>query len=157
VVAGTCAGELALSRVVAPAVVFPAIVSIHVVIGFGEALIAALVVAALLRLRPELVDRSPLHAAPRGAWSLVALGMATSLGLALFLSPFACKWPDGLERVAERAGIEPAAALLTAAPMRGYTIPGVTSSLVSTSIAAAAGTLLVFGLSFALGSWLAAP
>jgi cobalt/nickel transport system permease protein len=156
VVAGTCAGELALSRVAAPAIVFPAMVSIHVAIGFGEALIAALVVAALVRMRPELVARSPLRAAP-DAGSFVALGLIASLGLAFFLSPFACKWPDGLERVAEGVGIEPAAVLLTAAPMRGYTIPGVTSSLLSTSIAAAAGTVLVFGLSIVLGSWLAAP
>ncbi len=156
VVAGTCAGELALSRVVAPAVVLPAMLSIHVAIGFGEALIAALVVATLLRLRPELAPRT-LPASSSGAGSFVALGLAASLGLALFLTPFACKWPDGLERVAQQLGIEPARALLTAAPMHDYAIPGVTSSLLSTSLAAAAGTLLVFGLSFALGSWLAAP
>ena len=56
VAAATCAGELALSGVVASAVVFPAMVAIHVAIGLGEALIAALVLAAILRLRPELVD-----------------------------------------------------------------------------------------------------
>jgi cobalt/nickel transport system permease protein len=157
VVAATCAGELALSRLVAPAVVFPAMVATHLAIGLGEALIAALVLATLLRLRPELVARSPVPASPGHAGSLVVLGLAVSLGLALFLSPFACKWPDGLERVAEQAGIEPSRALLTSAPMRDYAIPGITSSRLSTSLAAAAGTLLVFGLSCALGSWLAAP
>ena len=156
VAAATCAGELALSQVVASAVVFPAMVAIHLAIGLGEALIAALVLAALLRLRPELLDR-PRAESPRGAGSIVVLGLAASLGLALFLSPFACKWPDGLERVAQRVGIEPSHVQLTSAPIRDYAIPGVTSSFLATSLAAAAGTLLVFGLSCALGSWLAAP
>ena len=65
VAAGTCAGELALSRVAAPGVVFPAMVAIHVAIGLGEALIAALVVATVLRLRPEFLDRSRLPASSR--------------------------------------------------------------------------------------------
>jgi cobalt/nickel transport system permease protein len=156
VAAATCAGELALSGVVASAVVFPAMVAIHVAIGLGEALIAALVLAAVLRLRPELIDRPRLEPAARSG-SVVVLGLSVSLGLALFLSPFACRWPDGLERVAERVGLEPSHVQLTSAPMRDYAIPGLTSSFLATSLAAAAGTLLVFGLSCALGSWLAAP
>ena len=132
-------------------------VAIHVAIGLGEALIAALVVATVLRLRPEFLEGRRSRRPSGGAGSFVVLGLTVSLALALFLSPFACKWPDGLERVAERVGIEPARAQLTFAPMRDYAIPGVTSSLLSTSLAAAAGTLLVFGLSYALGSWLAAP
>jgi hypothetical protein len=51
----------------------------------------------------------------------------------------------------------PSAALLSTAPLHDYRIPGVTGSILSTSLAAAAGTLLVFGLSCALGSLLAAP
>jgi cobalt/nickel transport protein len=132
-------------------------VAIHVAIGLGEALIAALVVATVLRLRPEFLDGSLLPATGAGAGSFAVLGLTVSLALALFISPFACRWPDGLERVAERVGMEPASAQLTFAPMRDYAIPGVTSSLLSTSLAAAAGTLLVFGMSYALGSWLAAP
>jgi cobalt/nickel transport system permease protein len=156
VAAATGAGELALSGVVASAVVLPAMVAIHVAIGLGEALIAALVLAAILRLRPQSLDRAHAERSV-GASSVIVLGLAASLGLALFLSPFACQWPDGLERVAARVGLEPSHMQLTSAPMRGYAIPGVTNSLLATSLAAAAGTLLVFGLSCALGSWLAAP
>jgi cobalt/nickel transport system permease protein len=156
VAAATCAGELALSRVAAPAVVFPAMVAIHLAIGLGEALIAALVLAAILRLRPDLVERPRLPPAASPG-STIVLGLAVSLGLALFLSPFACRWPDGLERVAEHVGLEPSQVQLTAAPMRDYVIPGIKSASLATSLAAAAGTLLVFGLSCALGSWLAAP
>jgi len=156
VAAATCAGELALSRVVAPAVVFAAMVGVHLAIGLGEALIAALVLAAILRLRPALLDGDGLAESSGGAASGVVLGLVVSLGLALFLSPFACKWPDGLERVAERVGLAPASARLISAPMRDYVVPGLGGSLLATSLAAAAGTLLVFGLSCALGSWLAA-
>jgi cobalt/nickel transport system permease protein len=156
VAAATCAGELALSRVAAPAVVFPAMVAIHVAIGLGEAVIAALVLATILRLRPALLNRPRPATSMGGAGSSVVLGLVASLGLALFLSPFACKWPDGLERVAQRVGLAPLHALMSA-PMRDYAIPGVTSSFLATSLAAAAGTLLVFGLSCALGVWLAAP
>jgi cobalt/nickel transport system permease protein len=156
VASAACAGELALSRVAAPGVVFSAMVAIHIAIGLGEAVIAALVLAAVLRLRPEVLQRSgPRPSA--GSGSIAVLGLATSLGLALFLSPFACKWPDGLERLAQNVGLEPRQAQLTSAPLRDYLIPGVKSSLLATSLAAAAGTLLVFGLSFALGAWLAAP
>jgi cobalt/nickel transport system permease protein len=156
VASAACAGELVLSRVAAPGVVFPAMVAVHLAIGLGEAVIAALVLATVLRLRPGVFERrAPDPSA--GAGSIAVLGLATSLGLALFLSPFACKWPDGLERLAQHVGLEPRQAQLTAAPLRDYIIPGVKSSLLATSLAAAAGTLLVFGLSFALGAWLAAP
>jgi cobalt/nickel transport system permease protein len=157
VAAATCAGELALSGVVAPAVVLPAMVAVHVAIGLGEALIAALVLAAILRLRPELLDRPRLGPSSGSPGSIVVLGLATSLGVALFLSPFACKWPDGLERVAKRVGLEPSHVQVASAPMRDYVIPGLGSSLLATSLAAAAGVLLVVGLSCALGLWLAAP
>ncbi len=156
VAAAACAGELALSGVAAPAVVFPAMVAIHVAIGLGEAVIAALVLATILRLRPALLDRPRPTASSGSAGSSIVMGLAASLGLALFLSPFACKWPDGLERVAQHVGLAPSHAL-TSVPMRDYAIPGVASSFLATSLAAAAGTLLVFGLSCALGSWLAAP
>jgi cobalt/nickel transport system permease protein len=156
VASGACAGELALSRVAAPGVVFPAMVAVHLAVGLGEGVIAALVLTAVLRLRPEVLEHRG-HEPSAGPVSTVVLGLATSLGLALFVSPFACKWPDGLERLAQRVGLEPWQVQLASAPMRDYAIAGVKSSLLATSLAAAAGTVLVFGLSFALGSWLAAP
>jgi cobalt/nickel transport system permease protein len=155
VAAAACAGELALSGVVAPGVVFPAMVAIHAAIGLGEAVIAACVLAAILRLRPELLARGGPGPSP-GVGAVVVLGLATSLGLALFVSPFACRWPDGLERVAQTIGLEPSLARLPSVPMRDYLVPGIKSTLASTSLAAAAGTLLVFGLSCAFGAWLAA-
>jgi cobalt/nickel transport system permease protein len=154
VAAATCAGELALSRVVAPALVLPAMISVHVVVGVGEAVITGLVIAALVRLRPELLDRA------RASWvspasSIVVPGLAAALALALFVTPFACPWPDGLERVVERLGISPSQARISIpAPLRGYVVPGLGGAS-TTAAAALVGTLLASGLCVVLGLCLA--
>ncbi len=153
VAAANCAGELALSGVAAPGVVLLAMVGVHLAIGLGEALITALVIASLLRLDPSLLERSP--AARRHPSSIAVLGLATSLGLALFLSPFASPWPDGLERVVARLGIEPAHVRVSLpAPFRDYAVPGLRGSFWAPSFAAAAGALLVFGLCCGIAFWL---
>jgi cobalt/nickel transport system permease protein len=154
VASAACAGELALSRTAEPALVLPAMVSVHVAIGLGEALISSLVLVTVMRLRPAL-----LAPATRAAQSTVLsslLGLGPSLALALFVSPFACAWPDGLERAVHRLGIEPSHARIALhAPLRGYTLPGFPPSALTGPVLAAAGTLLVFGFSAAIGYGLA--
>jgi cobalt/nickel transport system permease protein len=154
VAAATCAGELALSRVAAPLVLLSAMVGVHMVIGLGEALIAGMVFATVMRLRPELaLPKSATRAAPA---STVVLGLSASLALALFVSPFACTWPDGLERVALRLGIEPSQALISVpSPLRGYALPGLQGLGIATSIVAVLGTLLAFGVCAVIGRALA--
>jgi cobalt/nickel transport system permease protein len=154
VAAATCAGELALAGVAAPGLVLIAMVGVHLAIGLGEALITALVVASILRLDPALLER-PRAPSPPSSSPVVLLGLAAALGLALFLSPFACRWPDGLERVVARLGVEPSRVRVSLpVPLRDYTIPGLAGSLWAPSLAAAAGTLLVFGLCCAIALWL---
>jgi cobalt/nickel transport system permease protein len=89
-----CAAELAWSGAAPWNRVMPAMAGIHAVIGVGEGLITALVLAAIARVRPELTEQeySPLA-------QVLALGLIVALGLALFVAPLACKWPDGLETV----------------------------------------------------------
>jgi cobalt/nickel transport system permease protein len=152
--AAACAGELTLSRVAAPAVVLPAMIGVHVVVGAGEAIITALVVAALSRVRPDLLDRASLPASAPAA-SVVVPGLASAFALALFVSPFACRWPDGLERVVERLGISPAQAQISmSAPLKDYVMPGL-GGVSTTAAAAFAGTTMVFGLCAILGLCLA--
>jgi cobalt/nickel transport system permease protein len=157
--AATCAGELALSRVGASAVVLPAMVGVHALIGLGEATITALVLATVLRLRPELLERARRGGVRAHAGSIALLGLSAASAIALFVSPFACRWPDGLERIVGRLGVEPSRALVSApAPLRDYTVPrlgGPTLTTLATSAAALVGTLLVFGLCVAIGLWLA--
>jgi cobalt/nickel transport system permease protein len=154
VAAAVCAGELALSRVVAPVIALSSMVGVHMAIGVGEAVITALVVATLMRLRPDLLDRgSPARTV--GTSSIVVPGLAAALALALFVSPFACSWPDGLERAALRLGIAPSQARISLpAPLRDYVVPGL-GGRATTAVAALAGTLLVFALSAILGLCLA--
>jgi len=155
VAAATCAGELALSRVVAPGPALAAMVGVHAVIGLGEAAIAAFVLAGVLRLRPALLEAPEGRGATQAVGTASALALVASLSLALFVSPFACKWPDGLERVVEVLDIQPSQARLALpALLPRYAVPGVSAGWV-TSLVAVAGTLLAFGVCGVLGACLA--
>jgi cobalt/nickel transport system permease protein len=147
-----CAGELALSGTVAWSAVFPAMVNVHILIGLGEALITALVVVTIHRTRPELIEPSMLPTGALGYGQVLGYGLLISLGLALFVSPFACPWPDGLEKVAGALGFEHWAARqpLVFAPMPDYQLSGMKSATFATSLAGVIGTVIVFALSFVL-------
>jgi cobalt/nickel transport system permease protein len=136
-----CAGQLAWSGTVAWSVAFPAMTGIHLLIGLGEGAISALVFSAVARSRPELTT-GVAATAPRG---IVAYGLLASLGVALFVAPFACPWPDGLEAVAAKLGFEHAAREPMAAPMADYLLPGVGNEGVATALAGLVGALVVFG------------
>lgn len=146
-----CAGELATSGTVAWHVALVAMGGVHMLIGIGEAVITTLVVAAIARLRPELLDAPTATGAPAGrVGGLVLTGVLVSVGLAAFVAPFACGWPDGLERVAQSLGLERRAAEqpVLPAPLPDYTVPAVASEGLSASIAGVVGTVVAF-----LGAW----
>ena len=147
-----CAGELALSGTVAWAVVFPAMVNVHILIGLGEALITSLVVITIHRTRPELIEPSMCATGLLGYRQVLGYGLLISLGLALFVSPFACPWPDGLEKVAGAVGFGHRAVSqpLVSAPMPDYQVGGMKSATFATSLAGVIGTVIVFALSFVL-------
>jgi cobalt/nickel transport system permease protein len=152
-----CAGELAFAGTVPWSLGFPAMANIHQLIGLGEALITGLVVLAVMAARPELL------AAGTGAGrtdrrSFVAYGLLLTGGLAVFVAPFACPWPDGLERVAARLGFEhQAAPALIAAPLTDYKIPFIGSATVATSVAGVLGAAVAFGAAYALARLLTPP
>jgi cobalt/nickel transport protein len=80
------------------------------------------------------------------------IGFFVSISLAAVLSPFACSWRDGLERVAadygfESAGEEPA----VEAPVPDYEFPYVENEYLSTALAGGVGTSLVFAGLFGFG------
>ena len=149
-----CAGELAWSGTIAWSVGFPAMATVHMLIGIGEGLISALVLLAVRQTRPDLVSENAPSAAaavPRnGEW--LGYGLLLVLGVAIFIAPFACPWPDGLDAVAARFGFEHQAVTgLPAAPAPGYQIPGIHWAVGATALAGAIGTLVVFGLALLLG------
>ncbi|MFH0907630.1 MAG: energy-coupling factor ABC transporter permease [bacterium] len=147
-----CAGQLAMSGTVAWGVAFPAMAGIHALIGIGEALITTLVVASVARTRPELMlERQESEARPEYG-ALLGQGLLVSLGLAAFVAPFACGWPDGLEKVAGALGFEHKAATepMFASPLPDYAVPGFNSDAAGTVIAGLIGTAVAFALAYLL-------
>jgi cobalt/nickel transport system permease protein len=146
----SCAGELAWSGTVPWSVALPAMAGVHMLIGIGEGLISALVLVAVARTRPDLLTERNAGMPPGRLRGFVVLGLLTTLGIALFVAPFACPWPDGLEAVADHLGfggrIRPP---IISAPVANYRIPGLASPVLATAAAGAIGALVAFGLAVA--------
>jgi cobalt/nickel transport system permease protein len=148
----SCAGQLALSGTVPWAAAFPAMAGTHMLIGVGEGLISALVFLAIQRTRPEMISENGESGPPQRRGELLRYGLLVTLGVAIFVAPFACPWPDGLERVAGRLGF----ARKTAQPLLhalapDYQAPGIHWAVGATAVAGAAGCLIVFALALLLG------
>ena len=161
--------ELAVSGTTPLRIALPAMVSVHMVIAVGEALITTAVVAAVLATRPDLVKtfdlpretvrratgRPALRMSGRARfWSFVAGALVVAVALAVFVSPFASGSPDGLEKVAADRGFEQAAAEEPAwglSPLGDYQLPGVGNERVATAIAGLAGTVVLFVLVVLMG------
>jgi len=78
-------------------------------------------------------------------------GILIAIGLALFLSPFASSFPDGLEKVAENLGfLEMGEVQYFNAPIPDYAFPGIDNEILATSIAGIIGTLIMFALGYVL-------
>ena len=128
-----CSVELALDGVLPLAKVVPAMLSVHALIGVGEALIT---VAALALLdRPVIVNASP--ASHRFAAPTLA-----ALLIALCLSPFASSFPDGLEAVLAQLQVLHEGAPLFVTPLADYQVAGVDSEMLATGLAGLLGGLL---------------
>lgn len=78
-----------------------------------------------------------------------------ALAVALFLSPFASSFPDGLEKVAEKLGFADKASSFVNFKfiIPDYSFPGVNSTFWQTSLAGFFGVLIIFVL-FALILWI---
>jgi cobalt/nickel transport system permease protein len=146
-----CAGELAASRTVRWSAALPAMAGVHMLIGVGEGLITALVLVAIARARPELLAAHGPTGPKRLYGPVVAYGGLIAFGLALFVSPLASRWPDGLDTTAKALGFKDrAVAPIVPAPLPGYEVPGVSWSTLGTAIAGAVGTIVVFVLAWVL-------
>jgi len=133
--------------------VFVAMVGVHALIGVGEALLTAGVLAAVLSVRPDLVRgadgmRSPATRRRLSRPRFVVAGVVLALVMAVGISQFAVDAPDGLERVAqdlafaEQGGEHP----LTDSVFSDYATDGVSDPGVSLAIAGTAGTLLTLAI-----------
>jgi len=159
-----CAAQLAASGVVAWGTVLVAMGGVHMVIGLGEAVITMLIVAVVVRARPELVmpaelaePAEPAKAAGRGR--TLAYGAALAIGSMILVAPFASSLPDGLEHVAERFGLASRAVAGQPAPLPDYAVKLLldASPWLATVIAGGLGTLVAFAVAWFVARALAAP
>jgi len=129
--------QLALSGAVEFTGVLVAMVSVHMMIGLGEALIST---AAWFFAENRLpsISFSPSRLA------------VVALVFGIFLSPFASAFPDGLEATAEHFEFDSLAAdsMTPLTAMADYLFPGIEDESVATGLAGLVGTVLV-GLSAA--------
>ena len=72
------------------------------------------------------------------------------------ISPFASSRPDGLEWVAQKYSFLHESAPAFAAVMPDYTIPVISSEMISTGLAGLAGVAICFGIAWITGQTLAA-
>ncbi len=118
-----CSAELAISGAGEFSKIAGAMLSVHVFIGLGEALLTVAILGAL-RSMPKTVSNS------RSSWLI--LGSAVSFAL---LSPFACRWPDGLNWVAEKYGFLHRMSPAFVSPFPDYSFSAMPYPCWSTSIA----------------------
>jgi cobalt/nickel transport system permease protein len=140
--------ELAASGTSPLGVALPAMAGVHALIGLGEALITVGALAFIYAARRDLLDLGAAAPAQATAnWVIVGLGIA--LAVAVF-SVAASPHPDGLERVAEDTGFLSRALDPVYEILPDYTIPFVGNEVVSGVLAVVLGTLVVFGLTWAV-------
>jgi len=149
-----CAGQLTWSGTIPWSVAFPAMTTVHMLIGIGEGLISALVFLAVSSARPDLIAETTPTGRPQRLGELVGYGLLITLGIAVFVAPFACSWPDGLDSVAEKFGFSHKTMAVLPAPAPDYQIPGIHWAVGATAMAGVIGCLVVFGLALLMGRWL---
>ncbi len=155
--AGLTAVELALSGTVPARIVLPAMLSVHALIGLGEAALTVTAYSLVAGRRPDLVAAAR-DGGLRGAemWRLAAV-----LGLGLVVVRLAVPNPDGLERVAEALGFAGrAAAGFSAAPLPDYALPGAAVAgfdWLGSYLSAGVGMAVCGLLMFAVGAGLRRP
>lgn len=147
-----CAGQLAWSGTVSWQAGFAAMATIHALIGLGEGLIGALVLLAIERSRPDMIyDTSSDNNQGQPVGGFLQYGLLAAVGIAVFVAPFACPWPDGLEFVAQTLGFEHRAAEPMRSPVPDYEMPGIEWSAGATAAAGLSGVVAVFAMAWILG------
>jgi cobalt/nickel transport system permease protein len=129
-------------------VVIPAMLGVHALIGFGEALITVSALAFILQTRPDLLDEK--SDAIKGGRGWVVPGILITLAVIL-LSPFASTDPDGLERVATDLGFINAGQSAPYSILPGYTVPFLGETALSTIVAGVIGVLVVGAIIILIG------
>ncbi len=129
-------------------VVIPAMLTVHALIGLGEALITVAALTFILQTRPDLLGENSESA--RGSRGWVIAGALISLAVVL-LSPLASADPDGLERVAEDLGFLGKGASAPYQLIPDYTLPFLGETALSSVFAGVIGVIVVGAIIILLG------
>ena len=124
-----------------------AMLSVHTLIGLGEALITVAALTFLFQTRPDLLDEKSVAAQSGRGW--VFVGVAISL-VVILISPLASVNPDGLNRVAIDLGFIHSAQSIKG-PLTGYVIPFLANSSLAKILAGVIGAAVVLTLAFVTG------
>jgi hypothetical protein len=91
----------------------------------------------------------------KGLWAFVGVALMVALILGIFVSPFASKSPDGLDKTAEDKGFvekaEDAKPAWEHSPMKDYAIPGIENEKASTGISGLVGVLITVVVAIVVG------
>lgn len=128
----------------------------HAIIGIGEGLITAGLVAYLARTRPELLDADASASSAQVRPVAVTLGVVALV--AAGLSFLASTHPDGLEYVYFEQGIgkEFAERVLLRSPMPDYVLPGVPNDTLAGVLAGIVGVVITGAVLYGAAKSLAA-
>jgi cobalt/nickel transport system permease protein len=124
-----------------------AMLSVHAVIGVGEALITVAALAFIFQTRPDLLDERSASAQSGRGW--VFAGVAITL-IVVLLSPMASVNPDGLNRVATDLGFIHASKSASG-PLAGYSLPFLANASISKITTGALGSFIVLALAYIAG------
>ena len=144
--ASATAIELAVSGTSPLNLGLPAMAGVHAIIGLGEAVITVGAIGLLQASRPQVITTGETAPGRRTATFTLA-GLLVALAVAAF-SPLASAHPDGLEFIAELQGFLGLAQNPSYELMPDYTLPVLSDPVLTTILAVAAGTLVVFGLAW---------
>lgn len=122
--------------------------SVHALIGIGEALITVAALSFIFRTRPDLLGEGSVSAESGRGW--IIAGVVISL-IVILLSPLASANPDGLERVATDLGFIDAGQAAPFKIIADYTVPFLGKTPLSTILAGILGAFIVIGIVVATG------
>ncbi|MDP3041258.1 MAG: energy-coupling factor ABC transporter permease [Candidatus Omnitrophota bacterium] len=142
--AAACSIEVALSGAVAFNKVMPAMLTVHMLIGFGEAFLTVALVTVLQSSERYWKANEQTFAFGAGALAIVAVA----------LSPFASGFPDGLEWVADKLSFAQFQGFEISAILPDYQASFIGNAAFSTITAGMIGVSIVFGLTFAISEFL---
>ena len=133
--------------------IFTLMVTLHALIGVGEAIITGFVVSVVYQQRADLIETRQLAPVPvaTSAGRFVAAGLVCALAVAAFAAPFASELPDGLDSVAERFRIAASEETVEGLFASYDQIPLAGWQRLSVSVAGIGGALAVFAAAVLIG------